>query len=273
MQLVGRNRFGLLLAAGQARYQLRLVARSPIGTFTAIVLPLFVLIALHVATPTSIEYLLQGNKQIEFFAPAIATFALLNACYVNMITSVVLAREDGVLKRLHGTPLPLWAYVLGRLAAAAMVGAASAVLVLAVAAAFMGLHISPTRTAGLAGVLGLGIVVFSLLGLAVSALVPRAEAALPVGFGTMLPIAFISDVFFPATSAPAWLQHAADALPVAPIAKAAVRAVTTNSALPMTQGELLVVLAWIGGALLVTALSFRWQPGTPLLRLHRKHRD
>jgi hypothetical protein len=51
---------------------------------------------------------LHGIRYADFRTPAMGVFALLNACYVNVITSVVIAREDGTLKRLHGTPLPLW---------------------------------------------------------------------------------------------------------------------------------------------------------------------
>ena len=42
----------------------------------------------------------------------------------------------------------------------------------------------------------LGIVCFFLLGAAVTTVVPKTDTALPVAFGTMLPLAFISDVFF-----------------------------------------------------------------------------
>ena len=107
-----RSRFGLLLAAGQVRYQLLLLMRSPMSTFTAVIIPFIVLMALFIANPGVATRHLGHTSYADFLIPAMATFALLNACYVNTITSVVLAREEGVLKRLHGTPLPLWAYVI-----------------------------------------------------------------------------------------------------------------------------------------------------------------
>ena len=88
-----------------------------------------------------------------------------------------------------------------------MVGLTSVAVVLAVGALFMDVRLDSGDIAALAGVTALAIVSFTTLGLAVSTLVPRPDTALPIAYGTMLPIAFISDVFFPATAAPTWLRH------------------------------------------------------------------
>lgn len=260
-----RSRFGLVLAAGQVRYQVLLLLRSPLATFTALVIPLMVLVALDVATPQVTLRELGGTRYADFLAPAMAVFALLNACYVNVITSVVLARESGVLKRLHGTPLPLWAYLLGRMAAAACVATASLAVVLGVAAALLHVRLDGGRLAGMAGVAALGIAAFTTLGTAVSTFVPHAGSALPVAYGTLLPLAFVSDVFFPATAAPAWLRHLASLFPLAPVARAAERIFAPGArGWPMSRGELVVVLAWTAAAAALLALTFRWEPAAPL---------
>ncbi|MBN9620347.1 MAG: ABC transporter permease [Actinobacteria bacterium] len=266
----GRGRFGLVLVVGQLRYALILLRRSPIGTFTALVIPLMVLVSLALANPQITHRDSQGLSYAAFVVPAMATFALLNACYVNTVTSVVLARESGVLKRLYGTPLPLWAYVVGRIAAAAAIAVLSSAVVLAVGALFMDVHLSGAVVADLAGVAGLGIVVFTTLALAVSALVPRAEAALAIAYGTMLPFAFVSGVFFQTADAPAWLRHTAALFPIDPIAESAERAVARGSGWAMSAGELGVTLGWITAASLFTSFGFRWEPGTSFLVRRRR---
>jgi len=255
------SRFGLRLAAGQVRYEVLLLLRSPLGTFTALVIPVMVLVALNVATPEMTLRELDGYRFADFLTPAMATFALLNACYVNVITSVVIARENGVLKRLHGTPLPLWAYMAGRVFAAACVAVVSMLVVLGIGTLFLDVDLSVRRLALLAGVAALGVATFTTLGIAVSALVPRPDSALPVAYGTILPIAFVSDVFFPATTAPEWLRHTAAALPVSPLARSA-EAIFISDARgwPMTQTQLIVILAWFAGAVLLSAAAFRWEP-------------
>lgn len=260
-----RPRFGLGLAAGQVRYQLLLLWRSPMSTFTAMVIPFIVLMALDIATPQVATRHLHHTSYADFLIPAMSVFALLNACYVNTITSVVIAREEGVLKRLHGTPLPLWAYVIGRIAASAVVGAAAVIVVLIIGAAIMNTRLWGVQLLDFVVVTALGIVEFTTLGFAVSTVVPRPDTALPVAYGTMLPLAFVSDVFFPATAAPDWLRHVAAAFPVAPIAQPAERLFIHGAGWPMTATEGLVIGAWIAGAALVTAARFRWEPGVTFL--------
>lgn len=266
-----RSRFGIFLVVGQVRYQVLLLLRSPIGVFTALVIPLMLLVALDLATPQATFRLLHGVRYADFITPAMGVFALLNACYVNVITSIVVAREEGVLKRLHGTPLPLWAYVIGRVAAAAVVAIASMAAVFAVGVVFYDVTLTAARLESLAGVTALGIVTFTTLGMAVSSLVPHPDTALPVAYGTVLPLAFLSDLFFPSTDAPTWLQRVAADFPLAPIARSAERIFRPGSSgWPMTRSELVVVLVWLAGSALVTALGFRWEPGASLVGRARR---
>jgi ABC-2 type transport system permease protein len=256
-----RSRLGIVLAANQIRYQVRLLLRTPMGIFTAVVVPLMVLIALDLTTPPTLLAELSGITFTRFLVPGMTCFAVLNACYVNVLTSLVVARESGVLKRFHGTPLPLRSYLLGRAATAAITAAAAVGAVLIVSAVFLHVTLSAVRFWMLCGVLGLGVVCWSVLGAAVSTLVSDTNSALPVAYGTILPVAFISDVFFPASAAPAWLRDIASALPVAPIARAAETVfVRTATEWPMTATQLGVVFAWTVGASLFTAVMFRWQP-------------
>ena len=102
-----RSRPPALLALGQVRYQLMLLLRSPLGFSLSIVFPLLLLICLNVITPARP---VDGLPYAQWLTPAMCAFCLLNACYVTAITSMVLAREEGMLKRLRGTPLP-WAYL------------------------------------------------------------------------------------------------------------------------------------------------------------------
>ncbi len=46
--------------------------------------------------------------------PGIITLAVVSATLVSLAMNLVIAREDGRLKRLRGTPLPTWALIAGR---------------------------------------------------------------------------------------------------------------------------------------------------------------
>jgi ABC-2 type transport system permease protein len=108
----------------------------------------------------------------------------------------------------------------------------------------------------------LGIGCFFLIGAAVTTVVPKSETALPIAFGTMLPLAFISDVFFYVSHPPTWLHDLASAFPVAPVARAMEDSFNpATQSWPMPLPGLLVVLGWSAAAIVVITLAFRWEPG------------
>jgi ABC-2 type transport system permease protein len=257
-----RSRPALLLSAGQVRYQLILLIRSPFGFFLTLVVPLLLLVSLNLITPTNAAIVWGGHHYAQFLTPAISAFCLLNACYVTTITSIVLAREEGILKRLRGTPLPAWTYLAGRSGAAALTAVVSAGIIIGTGVVFFHVTMIWPAFGYFAGAAGLGIVCFFLLGAAVTTVVPKTDTALPVAFGTMLPLAFISDVFFSSVRAPAWLHDLASAFPVAPVAstmEAAFNPATRSWPMPVT--GLLAVAGWSAAAATIIALAFRWEPG------------
>ena len=256
-----RSRPGPLLALGQVRYQLLLMLRSPLGFFITLVIPLLLLISLNVIAPP-VARVPGGVPHIQFLTPAVSAFCLLNACYVTTVTSMVLAREEGILKRLRGTPLPAWTYLGGRSGSALVTSVVSVAIIITTAALFFHVTIYWGAMGYFAASAGLGMVCFFLLGVAVTVVVPKSDAALTIAYGTVLPLAFISDVFFSSAHAPHWLYDLASAFPVAPVARAMEASFRpTTHAWPMPATGLLVVLGWSAAAVAVIALGFRWEPG------------
>ena len=267
-----RSRPALLLVLGQMRYQLLLLLRSPLGFFLTLIIPLLLLVSLNVITPGGASAVPGGLAYAQWLTPAVSAFCLLNAAYVTTITAIVPARDHGILKRLRGTPLPGWTYLAGRFGQVLVTAAVSVIIIIATAVIFFSVHMVWAQFGYFIAAATLGTVCFYLLGAAVSMVVPKAETALPIAFGTMLPVAFISDVFFSSVHAPHWLSNLASALPVAPVARAMESAFNPAShGWPMSAGGLLVVLAWAAGAAVVIALWFRWDPG-PVRILPWRHR-
>jgi ABC-2 type transport system permease protein len=240
------------------------------GPFVSIIIPLMLLIALNLVTPEMTLQSLGNIRVIQFLAPAMASFAVLNAGFVNIVIGMTLGREQGILKRFRNTPLPTWVYLAGRLGAAAIVAALAAGVVLAVGILFLHAHLAASAVPSLIGIFALGLATSSALGMAVSGLVPSPEAALPLAYAVLLPIAFISQVFFPAPTEAAWLRHLADALPVAPFANA-METVFSRKPHGFTLGQLTVLLAWGGGGFLFTLATYHWEPRRQ--RAHRRWRE
>lgn len=269
---VRRSRPGWLLVPGQVRYQLLLLVRSPLGFFLTLIIPLLLLVSLNVITPGDTASVPRGLAYAQWLAPAVSAFSLLNAAYVTTITALVPARDHGILKRLRGTPLPGWTYLAGRFGQVLVTSAVSLAVIVGTGVIFFQVHMVWASFGYFIAAAVLGSVCFCLLGAAVSMVVPKSETALPIAFGTMLPVAFISDVFFSSAQAPPWLSALAAAFPVAPVARAMEDAFSpAGHGWPMPLSGLLVVLAWAAGAALVIALWFRWDPG-PVRILPWRHR-
>lgn len=250
------------LLAAQVRYQLRMLIRSPMASFSTLVIPLMVLLAislLYEGTRLSDR----GNiRYVQFFTPAMVAFAVVNACYMGVISSTLLARDEGILKRIRSTPLPPSIYMAGRLVAAGLVAAVSAIVVVAVGAGVYGFEVIWSALPSVLLTLVLAMFCFCALGFAVTVLVPRADSALPVAWGTILPLCFISDVFQPIDHAPAWLRTIASVFPLRPFAddlESAFNPVIGTHALQW--GHLAVLGGWGVAASVFALLMFRWEPG------------
>jgi ABC-2 type transport system permease protein len=251
----------LRLLAAQVGYQLRLLVRSPVGSFATLVIPLMVLLAvnlLYAGTRLSDR----GNiLYAQFFTPAMVAFAVVNACYMSVISSTTLARDAGILKRIRSTPLPAWIYMAGRLVAAGVVAACAATVVIAVGAGVYGFEIVWSAIPAVLATVGLAIFCFCALGLAVTVLVPAADSALPIAWGTILPLCFISDVFQPIDNAPGWLRAIASVFPLRPFADALQTAFNPIVGSRTIQwGHLGVLAGWGLAAAVFALVAFRWEP-------------
>ena len=97
------------LALRQVKYENTAFWRNPVAAFFTFVFPLMFLVIFN---------LLFGNDKLElpggtahtstFYVPAIAALSVISACYTNVAISVALSRDQGLLKRTRGTPLPAW---------------------------------------------------------------------------------------------------------------------------------------------------------------------
>src|SRR5665213_3332662 len=195
---------GLLVR--QVAYQLKLLARSPMAAFATIVIPLMVLLAVNLLYKGTRLSSRGGIPYAQFFTPAMVAFAVVNACYMSVISSTTLARDQGILKRIRSTPLPSWLYMSGRIVSSGVVAIVGAMVVIAVGAGVYGFEVIWAGVPAALLTLAVAMFCFCSLGLAVSVLVPSAESAVPIAWGTMLPLCFISDVFQPIDSAPHWLR-------------------------------------------------------------------
>lgn len=225
--------------------RLRLMLRTPRATFFTFVFPIILLVLLSALGGSDVA--VPGGKVpfAQYFTPSIAIFALTAATYSFVIFAVATAREQGVFKRVRGTPLPMSVFVGSWVAATVLTGLGSVVLMFVVAVPAFGVDIRAARLPAAIVTLVLGGAAFSALGFAVASFVRRAETAPIVANLTLFPLLFLSGVFFPLQSEPEWLQRVARIFPLSHLVhafEACFSPYTTGSA--FSARDLVSLLAW-----------------------------
>ncbi len=248
------------LAVRQVAYENRAFWRNPAAAFFTFVFPLMFMVLFNV--------LFGGNRSAgvpvsEFYTPAVIAFAVITATYTNIAMMVTVARDNGILKRMRGTPLPPWVYLAGRIVHAVLVAGLLVVIVAAFGAIFYDVRFPWDRLPALVLTLIVGAASFCALGLAIAGVIPNADSAPAIVQFSVLPLTFVSNVFIDMRGAPAWINTFSEVFPVRHLADALLgiyNPATTGAG--FAWADLLVLALWGAGGLLVALRFFSWEPRT-----------
>jgi ABC-2 type transport system permease protein len=253
---------GATLTVSQMRFVNKAFWRNPASAFFTFAFPLMFLV-IFTALLGDGQIRIGGRlvHQSAYYVAAMASFAVITACYNNISIGLTFQRDAGVLKRTNGTPLPAVAYFAARVLHAMLV----ALLLVAITATFGNVFYDaeiPTGAtlARFLVMLVVGAAAFCALGFAVTAIIPNADAAAPIVNATILPLLFLSGIFIPlGDNAPAWITWTARIFPVKHFAdglQAGFLGTTFHWA------DVVIVGVWGLAGLAVAARFFSWEPRT-----------
>lgn len=235
----------LSLAGWQVRYELRALSRNRRATIFSFVFPVMLLVMFGTINQGQTIATRGDLPFLAFYVPGILAYGLLTSCFMSLAMSLAYARDSGVLKRVQGTPLPWWAFVVGRIGASLAVAAAMTAVVLGLGWFAYGVPVQTATLPALVVTLALGVTCFVLLGIGLSRLIP-AESGGPIMGALIFPVSFVSNVYFPMDGAPGWLMDIGKVLPLRPLADGLQTAFDPSTAGPgFVAGDLLVLGAWI----------------------------
>jgi ABC-2 type transport system permease protein len=265
----------LMVLGEQVRYQVLTFVRSPVGMFFTIGLPLMMLILFNALFGDDTVVTPYGEWSVQqFYTGGLASFTAVSATYTSLVNVVPIRRDDGILKRWRSTPIPPYVYLGGWVIGATLVAAVGVTLQLLLGVVAYDLSIDPSKLVALLVAFIVGVAAFAALGLAVGGMVPNADSAPAVANATILPLAFISDVFIPADERPRWIEIAGDIFPLKPFVNAFQNTLNPLVDSPgFSWGNLAVVAAWgVGGAILARKM-FKWEPPVHSARRSRRRRS
>jgi ABC-2 type transport system permease protein len=250
----------LALTLNQARYVNKAFWRNPARAFFTFAFPLmFLVIFTALLGNRTVRIGATSVKESTYYVASMAAFGVISACFTNTGISTTFSRDDGVLKRIDGTPLPRAVFFASRILHAVLV----ALLLVAVTTAFgrLAYHAHVPSGATLLRFLVMllvGAAAFCALGFAVTAAIPNADAAAPVVNFAILPLLFLSGIFIAfGNSTPGWILWVARIFPVRHFA---IGLQTGYLGTPFQWSDVAVVAAWGVVGLLLCVRFFSWEP-------------
>ena len=192
---------------------------------------------------------------------ALLAYGCAMVAFAGLAISLVLRRENAILKRLRATPLRPVVYIAAVLSSTLLVFAAETVVLFLLGRAVFGTPF-PDRMGSMALMVVLGSLSFAAMGVGLSGLIRSGEGSSAVVNLIVLPMAFLTGAFGPTRHYPHFLRVIGDALPLKYLVDIS-NAVYLHHHSFWSQGTAIGVLAAWGGAGVVAAfLKFGWEPRT-----------
>lgn len=237
-------------AWAHAGWEARLLLRNGEQLVLTFIIPVGLLLGLALTGLLPDAY---GDDRLAKSVATVLTVSVLSSAFTSLAIATGFERRSGALRFLATTPLGRVDLLAGKALATAAVTGLSTLAVLGTAAA---IGWRPSASAAWAVVpLLVGTASLAACGFALAGLM-RAEAVLAVANGAFLVLLMFGGVIVPAESLPGPLGDIAPWLPSGALA-ASFTDTLVDGAVP-SAGPLVVLLAWLSGAALLAARTFRW---------------
>ena len=254
----------LHFVAVQTRFQLVGLTRNRRALILGLVLPVVLLLMFNsVFVPDDGDTTHVAGATIgahAYFTAAMLAYAILGSAFNQLGIGLVNQRESGQLKRLRGTPVPAWTFVLATVLRVVIVAAVMSVLLLAIGHFAYDVPMSAEALGEIVVYVALGTATLCSVAIAATTLVTDVEsasAALP--FAAVM-LAFISGIFVPVDQLPGWLEDIGRVFPVYDLASGLQTALGVAGDTALKASNLLALALWTVAGVVIAARRFRWEP-------------
>ncbi|BBH69314.1 transport permease protein [Actinoplanes sp. OR16] len=224
--------------------------RDKVGPLWGVGFPLVLLVVLG-NVPSLREEVEAGLSLFDLYVPVLILFNLAMLALVAVPTVLAGYRENGVLRRLHTTPVGPARVLAAQLVANLGIAVIAAVLFLAVARLAFGVGLPAS---GLGFLLSWLLVAAAMLaiGLLITALAPGRAAATAIGTVLYFPMMFFAGLWVPISQMPPLLRDISHATPLG----AGMEAFQATYAGDFPPAQPLLIL--LGYAVVCAAAAIRW---------------
>jgi ABC-2 type transport system permease protein len=244
----------------QFRYDQKAFWRNPASVFFTVAFPVVLLLIFATVFNGQTIEVDGGIETTAYYVPAIITLAVISATMQSLAMSLVIAREDGRLKRGRGTPMPAWVFIAGRVGNSIVVALLMLAVIALLGRVLYGVPIPWSELPAIVVTLIIGAAAFSCLGIALTAAIPSQDAAAPIVNALLLPLYFLSGIFIPDDELPSGVIEFANHFPIRDFFQAFFNVYLPGGDSGLDWGNLAVVAIWGVAGLLLAIRFFRWTP-------------
>lgn len=209
-----------------------------------------------------------GVTASQLYVPAMMAAGIMSTSFQSLGISIAIERDEKVLRRLRGTPMPPAAYFLGKIWLVLVTGLMETAILLLVGTTIYGVDLpsSATKWFDFVWIFVLGLTACALLGIAISSVPKSGKSATSVVVLPFLVLQFISGVYISIDTIPDWMLNIGALFPLKWMCQGLRGVFLPGSAQVLEQagswefGKIALVLgAWCVGGLVLCLLTFRWK--------------
>jgi ABC-2 type transport system permease protein len=239
----------------QLRSEQRLYWRSREAAVFTFIFPLLLFVLL--GSVYSGNYF--GKPAAEVLLAALFAYGCAMVAFAGLSITLVIRREQSLLKRLRATPLPATTFIASLLASTLIVFAIETVALFVLGRVVYGTPF-PSRIGSMALLVVIGGVCFAAMGVGLAGLIRTAEGSSAVVNLIVLPMAFLSGAFGPTLHYPHVLRVIGSLLPLTYVVRLSDAIYLYDRPIWSQPRSLLILGAWGLAGLVLARLRFRWEP-------------
>lgn len=200
----------------------------------------------------------QGLTQFDYTFSGLLGFTLLSLGIFGPTTVFPRLKQRGVLRRYRTTTLKVWQYFTANVVSNAAVGLIAVAFMFLAAFLIFDLNMRGDYL-NLGAVVILGTILLFGIGLAIGGWAKNENQAAPISQLVVLPMMFLSGVFFPTFLMPELLQNITKFIPLTPIVDSVRYVVTEGKTIFELGPEMAIILGWTLVIYIVAFKAFRWE--------------
>lgn len=200
----------------------------------------------------------RSQNYLAFLLPGIMAFTLMQLAIAGSGFNIVEYRRKGILKRLFVTPIKPSDFITAIVLARMTIVLVQLTVLLLFAVFAMGVELVGNY-ATLYLIITLGTFIFLCLGFCLGSIAKTQQSIMAVGNLVIFPQVFLSGVFFPIDSMPAFIQPIATMLPLSFVATAMREIANNGASLLEIAPSLMGISVWFVVAFVLATRLFVWK--------------